>query len=125
MGLRMAFGKHKGMPIENLPDDYLTFIVDWMDSEASNWMSHSRKRLFDALDEELFRRKHNLPLPSAKQQAGTLVCSTEARKLLPEFIKSGYRAMSLKLHPDKGGSAEDFLALKELKDALEALAGGR
>lgn len=120
MGLRMPFGKHKGMPIENIPDDYLMYIIDWMDSDASNWMSHTRKRLFDELDEEMLRRKKGTPLPSSSSTTG-LVCSSVARKLLPEFVKTGYRAMSLKLHPDKGGSAEDFVALKELKDALDKL----
>lgn len=121
MSIKMPFGKHKGMILENLPDGYLDYMLDWMDSEESGWMSHKRKRLFDAMDDEWNRRKGgHRPAEAAKvKPLGQL--SPGARSLLPEFVKSGYRGMSMKLHPDKGGTTEDFRNLKELVEALEKL----
>jgi hypothetical protein len=117
MGIRMPFGKHKGIVLENLPVDYLDWVLGWMDSEDSGWMSYSRKRLFDAMEDEWDRRQSGTrPKEVAKSKM-----SAAARSLKSEFIKSGYRAMSLKYHPDKGGTSEQMIALKELKEALEKL----
>ena len=120
MAIRMPFGKHKGTPVTNLPIDYLDWVLGWMDSEDSDWMSHSRTRLFDELDNEYLRRKTG-QRPTTKAAAKRFDVSPESRRLLPEFIKEGYRAMALKHHPDKGGSDAAMIALKELKDALEKL----
>lgn len=119
VSIRMPFGKHKGTPIVNLPTDYLDWLLDWMDSEESGWMSNSRKRLFDELDEEYQRRKTGQR--PTKVMKTKFAIGDDARKMLPEFIKSGYRAMALKIHPDKGGTAEQMVALRELKEALEKL----
>lgn len=119
MSIRMPFGKHKGTPLVNLPTDYLDWVLGWMDSEESGWMSYSRKRLFDELDAEYERRKTGVRPTRAVKTA--LSVSPEAKALLSEFIKSGYRAMAMKCHPDKGGTPEQMIALKELKEALEKL----
>ena len=117
MAVRMEFGKHKGTLVTNLPTGYLNWLLNWMDSEASNWMSHSRTRLFDELDYEYLRRERRPTRAAVKRFA----VSAASRSLLPEFIKSGYRVMALKHHPDKGGSDAAMIALKALKDALEKL----
>ena len=119
MAIRMPFGKHKGTPVTNLPVDYLDWVFGWMDSEESNWMSHSRTRLFDELDAEYLRRTTGERPSKAATKRFDL--PAEGRRLLPEFIKEGYRAMALKHHPDKGGSNAAMIALKALKDALEKL----
>ena len=116
MGLRMPFGKHKGTPIENLPLEYLDWILDWMDEEG---LSHSKPRLFDALDEEFMRRKKGSP-PEVSG-TGLPKLSPQAKALLPLFVKAGYHAMALKLHPDRGGTNEQMVALQQLKEALEKL----
>jgi hypothetical protein len=90
-----------------------------MDSDESGWMSHSRSRLFDALEDDWNRRK-----TGARPNTGPALkpkMSQAARLMLPEFIKSGYRAMSLKYHPDKGGTAEQMRVVKEVKEVLEKL----
>ena len=119
MTARMEFGKHKGTPVTNLPTDYLDWLLNWMNSEDSNWMSYSRKRLPDELDNEYLRRTRR-PTTTAAVVVKFKI-SAASRLLLPEFIKSGYRMMALRCHPDKGGSSAAMIALKALKDALEKL----
>lgn len=121
MSLKMPFGKHEGTPLENLPESYLDWLLDWMDSKASGFLADKRKRLYEALDDEYERRKSGAPKSSAKTPSQGLKVSGEAKALLPEFVKSGYRAMSRKVHPDMGGSAAQMIALQELKAALEEL----
>lgn len=43
------------------------------------------------------------------------------RESKPEKLKKLYRKLSAKLHPDKGGSPEDFAELKEFYDAHNLL----
>ena len=117
MSPRMPFGKHKGKELEDLPIDYLEWVMCWMDSEGSGWMSRGRSWLFDALEDEWERREGRPNVgPTLKPRMSPM-----ARQLLPEFIKLGYRAMTMKCHPDKGGTSELMMALKELKGVLEKL----
>ena len=58
--------------------------------------------------------------PKLRPQKSAL--STQARKMLPAFVRAGFRALALKCHPDKkGGSEKKMIALIELKKWLEAL----
>lgn len=113
MSIRMPFGKYKGKVLENLPVGYLDWVLDWMNSEESGWMSHRRAQLWDALDKEWERRKSG---PN-----GNLRLPPSAKRLLPEFILVGYKAMARRYHPDVGGTKDQMIALTELKKALEKL----
>ena len=119
MSQRMPFGKHKGKELKDLPIDYLEWVMCWMDSEDSGWMSRGQGWLFDALEDEWERRESR----PGRSVGPTLKprMSAAAQELLPEFVKLGYRAMSMKCHPDKGGTSELMAALKELKGVLEKL----
>lgn len=121
MSIRMPFGKHKGTPIENLPTDYVDFLLDWMDSEQSGWMSNRKVRLFDALQDIWEAHKTGMRTPQVQVGGPLGKLSPEARALLPEFVKEGYKGLSRKLHPDVGGSNASMVALTELKKALEKL----
>lgn len=112
---RMPWGKHKGTPLQNLPEDYLQWLVD---GTGRNFCKVKFPKLYADLEAELERRECGLPV----NKNGKL--SEDARGLLPRFIKYGFRELSKELHPDKGGSHDDFVALKELKEFLENIAGG-
>ena len=44
------------------------------------------------------------------------------RALAQQLIDLGYRALALRLHPDRGGSADDMTALPGIRDQLESFA---
>ena len=41
------------------------------------------------------------------------------RKIALELISAGYKALAIKLHPDKGGSREAMILLNEVRDLLK------
>ncbi len=110
----MPWGKHKGTPLENIPVDYLEWCVD---GSGKGFTKVKFPKLYADLEAELERRELGLPPAVAN---GKL--SEEARAFIPDLVKAGFREMSKKLHPDKGGKPEDFVALRELRDYLESIA---
>ena len=41
------------------------------------------------------------------------------KEILPELLKAGYKALSLKYHPDKGGEGDKMASLNGLNDQLK------
>lgn len=46
----MPFGKHKGVPIEEVPFDYLEFVID-------NFDPNEKAEIYEMCEEEFIRRK--------------------------------------------------------------------
>jgi hypothetical protein len=92
--MRMPFGKHKGCPVHSLPEDYLSWL--WENVEL-------REPLRSAVWEALEGREPEF-LPH------------------PQTVKSVYRRLAAKWHPDVGGSTEAMAALNEFYEELKATA---
>lgn len=88
---RMPFGKFKGWPVDEIPEDYLNWLVENVDL---------REPLASAVYEALDQQNWCQMAPA------------------PDNVKSIYRRLSLKWHPDKGGSTEAQQALNEFYQAL-------
>jgi Putative quorum-sensing-regulated virulence factor len=88
--VKMPFGKFKGLPVSELPDDYL----DWL-SEIE-----LREPLRTAVEQEIEARRAIETLPAV-----------EIRNVAVEIISAGLRSLSLKRHPDAGGSHEAMVRL--------------
>ena len=80
---RMPFGKHKGERLEDIPDDYLEWLLLKIDLRADTRMHV-----------EAEYRLRNGPPPSA----GSLL----------DIVNAGFRALALKYHPDHGGDSESM-----------------
>jgi hypothetical protein len=96
--VRMPFGKHKGIPLEEIPDDYLLWVLD-------NVPLDNRPSLCEAI-------RHRLGLPRAGPDAN-----------LEGILKTWYRSLSLDFHPDRGGSTPAMAAINEAHDRLRKMLG--
>jgi hypothetical protein len=99
----MPFGKHKGVPLADLPDDYL----HWLDSLAD-----LREPLASWVADELDAREAKAyppPPPNGNGLPPTL------RTVADAIVAAGYRAEAKHAHPDAGGSTQ---AMQELNAAV-------
>lgn len=88
------WGKYKGVSIHDVPEEYLT------------WLIETRERDIKLYQSELDRRE------SAVESKADM---------LQRLIKAGFRDMSKKLHPDAGGSATEFADLQNAYEKLKQL----
>jgi uncharacterized protein (DUF3820 family) len=100
--LRMPFGKYQGQALEDVPTRYLL------------WCLRAYRRLppelWEALDQELRRRGLAGELPPASPPPDWL-----------RLIRRWYRQLSLRYHPDRGGSAEAMQAVNAAHELLQSL----
>lgn len=101
---RMPFGKYKGVELSELPSNYVLYALETFDLP---------NELTQALSLNLFDRL--ISLPSCGFYFENMVL-TEG--IAEHKIKAVYRALSLKYHPDKGGSTDAMQAINEFRDLL-------
>jgi hypothetical protein len=89
---KLGFGKYKDLPLSDVPRDYLEWLIE-----------NSRDKI--AFYERELQRRDNI------EDANL----TMAERLL----KSGYRDLMKKHHPDAGGSHESCLEVQAAYDLLQ------
>lgn len=87
----MTFGKYNGMPFEDVPADYF------------EWLIETRKKDIQLYQAEIDRR--------AAMEVANLT-------MTEKIIQAGYRVLAKTMHPDVGGSKEQF---QELQGSYEQL----
>lgn len=87
----MGFGKYANVPLADVPTDYLEWMIE------RNNLSNQR------FQNELERR-----------------AAVELQSLddTERIVRTGFRELAKKAHPDQGGSNEAFLALRSAYEAL-------
>lgn len=144
---RMPFGKYKGDLIADIPSSYLTWMLDHaaeqslepviaralalelfqrlilphVNIDLSERVSPRTGRsaadphgVFDEPTKKRVTFKH-----AAEDMKPTPPPSGEADvELARQVIDAGYRVVSLRVHPDAGGSAEEFVKLSRTVEAL-------
>jgi len=102
----MSFGKYRGVPVEELPDNYLDRILN------QGWL---REPLLSACREEFLRRDgHPVTTPA----------DDETKTIASQIIAAGYRKLALERHPDKeGGSHQKMRALNQAYEWVRQKAG--
>ena len=93
----MPFGKFSGLPLADIPTDYLTWLLSLADL---------REPLKSAAWAEYRRR--------VDAQGGQAVSTLGA-----DAIKAIYRTLAFKWHPDRGGTKEAMQAVNEFYEALQ------
>lgn len=94
---RFLWGKYKGEPVRDVPDEYLIYIIG--SSEAT----------IDQLQQELDRRAQ---VASASQSWAQRI------------VEAGFRTMAKQHHPDHGGSHSDMQELNAAAAALREIVRG-
>jgi hypothetical protein len=92
----MPFGKHKGMPIDQVPTSYLKWVYD-----QSEYASPQLRQEIAAV-------------LKISQQPPFAIASNMA----VEVVKRWYRRSSLKYHPDHGGSNDKQIVANECYEVL-------
>jgi len=103
VGVTMPFGKFKGLSLDELPDDYLA----WLLGVAKPWL---RCKVLDELESRTRRTSTTRP-------AGTDVVN------MPTIIRQWWREQCLEHHPDRNGDLKIMQALSNAHDRLKELAG--
>jgi hypothetical protein len=101
--MKMPFGKFRGRPLRDVPDDYLGWLADNVDMKP---------RLRAAVNRELEVREANTMTKSVGQPP--------ARVDVEGVIRTWYRGLCMTYHPDHGGD-HDGLAMRAINDAHNRL----
>jgi hypothetical protein len=110
----MPFGEHKGNPIDTVDTGYLRWWLKKMDSDGL------RAEYRESVRAVLEARGDRLPEPRAPDKStngigsARLLFAAETRQML----KAWYGRMTMKFHPDKGGTDESQRVVNECYQAL-------
>lgn len=134
----MPWGKYKGDHLTDIPSSYIMWLLDA--GKVSD------KMLTRALAVEMMRRLEEM-CPEAANQDGSVGDAgvhddhrrydpgprptPPSRERAPQsyreevalqVIAAGYKVLAMKIHPDKGGSAEAMKELNSVREALKLIA---
>jgi uncharacterized protein (DUF3820 family) len=108
--VEMPFGKHRGQEVEELPTSYLRWCLDnlgWMNDDLREEM------------EEVLSHREGASLAGANYPR----VSAPAVNVTLEAITQVYRELTLRWHPDRGGSAEAMAALNAFMERIRDILG--
>lgn len=88
------FGKYKGTRLSDVPEDYVLWMID------------NSKKTITLYQAELDRRK---------------LVEEGSMSMVERIAAEGYRSLAKKMHPDAGGSAEDFRSLQAAKEQMSII----
>ena len=92
--MTLTFGKYNGWELEQIPDEYVHYMIDAKRKDLALWEDEWARR-------ELVR---------------------EAKlSWMEKLAKAGYHAMSLKHHPDRGGAETDMQAINAAMAQLQEI----
>jgi hypothetical protein len=110
----MPFGKHKGVELPDLPEDYLLWLAALPDL---------RPPLRIAVDAELRRRETASASTPRRERL-----DVEATEAAARIVTQGYRLAAMDAHPDRGGDTATMQAVNRaaavLRRYLERVGAG-
>jgi hypothetical protein len=108
----MPFGRHRGVPLDQLPTGYLAWLAQ---------LDDLRDPLRRAVIAECARRATRRDAAGEDGARARVPMSLRAPAL--DIIAMGFRAAAKRAHPDGGGEHGRMVVLIEARDALRALVG--
>jgi Putative quorum-sensing-regulated virulence factor len=100
----MPFGRHRGQPLDELPGDYLAWLLDLDDLREP-----LRSRIEDEAD-----RRHGTREPQPERPITGPIDGDCAAAI----VEAGRRALAVKHHPDRGGDLRTMQAVNATADRL-------
>ena len=106
--MKLTFGKYRGRSLEDVPDDYLVWVLDHAESAGPTLKEAIRRHLgLDGTSNENGNGHGGGLLPAELQEA----------------LRSWHRRMALRFHPDRGGSNEQMQSIQEGYEELRRIFG--
>jgi uncharacterized protein (DUF3820 family) len=99
IAMRIPFGKYRGTPIDELPLQYIEWLID---------QDFLRQPLRSALEAEFERRRYSQQPDQPEVDLS----------LIDELVSAGVRTLSKKYHPDLGGDHDLMVALNNCAEWL-------
>jgi hypothetical protein len=114
--IAMPFGQHKGKRLPDIPAAYLSWLLT---IDLQPWLQRAVER------ELAYREREDAERPREQARRRRGRCETKAPPPVDwdGLLRSWYREMSLRFHPDRGGSTEAMQAINHAYDRLRELAG--
>ncbi len=106
----MPWGKHRGVPLDQVPLGYLGWVLEAGYAERT-------PALLTAIRIEVAQRL-NLRPPPPPPSGRVGPPPQELAPVLGELVATGYKHLALKAHPDRGGSTAAMQRLNQLRDWL-------
>lgn len=110
----MTFGKYRGEHISDVPSDYLQWAFEECD-QLPRWVLEEIRRELDQRGRRARRTERPPEEPSKPRAHPPVDWST--------VITKWHREMSMRFHPDRGGSVEAMQAINHATDRLRELVG--
>jgi hypothetical protein len=107
----MPFGKYKGCRVEDLPDQYLSDLLEF----------DLREPLRSAVNREIDARFYGHPREPeqpAAAAAGSIELRADEVSLARRIFDAGFRSLARTAHPDVGGDAAEMRALNALAESI-------
>ncbi len=121
--IRMPFGKHRGLALSAIPEDYLRWLQTldlrgWLRQAVVDELSARRVQDHWRRQWEEQQRQWREQQRQTSQRPPTSrgVNGTAAQQI----IQVGYRTLAAKAHPDVGGNPQAMQDLNVAKDWLDA-----
>jgi hypothetical protein len=96
----MPWGKHKGQDLADVPESYL------------QWALENAEAMSPTLREAIRARLGLPPTPPDGQAVAAVVGKVH------DVLRDVYRKMSMRFHPDRGGSTAAMAAINHMNDCL-------
>jgi hypothetical protein len=112
--MRMTFGKYAGIPLSEVPEGYLVWVLDNLDKLSPTLRSAIRIRLgLEAVAKTAQEVKDPFENLFARQN--------QERKELDKKLRAWFRQLALDYHPDCRGSDDAMLALNDANERLRKM----
>jgi hypothetical protein len=96
--MKMPWGKHRGMDLADVPEDYLRWALE-------------HAEVMGPVLREAIRQRLGLPTESAS--------NNQIVATVRDCLKVIYRELSLRYHPDRGGSHAAMIAVNHMHERLQ------
>jgi len=89
---KVQFGKYAGFDLSEVPSSYLDWLIETIEAQLAEYKAERERRIHGSLN------------------------------MAMKIASVGYRELSKKLHPDKGGDEDDMKSLNKAMDFIRRLA---